>query len=86
MPQLVNQPEESSDDQGGTGESAHKKMRSGQVWWYTPLVPAVGKQRQGDLFECKASQSYTVKTLTQKETTEFGLANRLSSLRSEVSN
>lgn len=71
---------------GGTSESAHKKMTFGQVWWYVPLVPEVGKQRQGDLFECKASQSCTVKTLTQKKTTEFGLAKRLSSLRSEVSN
>lgn len=52
---------------GGTGDSAHKKTRSDQVWWYMPLVPAVGQQRQGDLFECKTNQSYTVKTLIQKK-------------------
>lgn len=47
------------------------------------LVSAVGKQRQGDLFECKASQIYTVKTLTHKRQQGFGLTKWLSSLRSE---
>lgn len=72
---------------GGTGDSAHKKTRCGQVWWYMPLVPAVGQQRQGDLFECKTNQSYTVKTLIQKRHQEFGLVKQFRSLRSEeVSN
>jgi hypothetical protein len=31
-----------------------RKFKS-QGWWHTPLIPALGKQRQVDLYQFKAS-------------------------------
>ena len=31
------------------------------MWWYIPLIPALGKQRQVDLCEFKASLNYRVR-------------------------
>ena len=30
-----------------------KKKKSSRVWWYTPLIPTLGRQRQTDLCEFK---------------------------------
>ena len=30
------------------------------AWWLTPLIPALGRQRQADLYEFQASLVYTV--------------------------
>ena len=34
-----------------------KKNYSGRQWWHMPLIPALGKQRQVDLCEFKASKT-----------------------------
>jgi hypothetical protein len=45
-------------------------MRTGRVWWYTPLIPELGRQRQADFWiqgqpglqsEFQDSQGYTEK-------------------------
>lgn len=33
-----------------------------QAWWYTPLIPGLGRQRYTGHCELKASQVYTVYT------------------------
>jgi hypothetical protein len=38
-----------------------KRQRgSGGQWWHTPVIPAFGRQRQGDLCELEASLVYRV--------------------------
>jgi hypothetical protein len=38
-----------------------------QVWWLTPLILALGKQRQVDLCEFKASVIYRVSSRTARD-------------------
>ena len=56
--------------------TAHLKKQSyHQVWWRTPLIPALGRQRQGDFWvwgqpglqsEFQDSQGYTEKPCLRK--------------------
>jgi hypothetical protein len=41
---------------------------SGQTWWCTPLIPALGRQRQVDLCEFEASLLYKVSYRTARAT------------------
>ena len=41
-------------------ETYTKEKRGGCMLWYTPLIPALGRQRQSDLFEFEASLVYIV--------------------------
>jgi len=36
-----------------------KEGRKHWMWWHTPLLPTLGRQRQKDLRESETSQSYT---------------------------
>ena len=46
---------------------------SAELWWHTPLIPALRRQRQVDFYEFKASLVYRVssriarRTLSQKK-------------------
>lgn len=37
-------------------------------WWYTPLVPALGRQKQADIYEFEASLVYRPSSKTAKDT------------------
>ena len=37
-----------------------KVVRHSWMWWRTPLIPALGRQRQVDLYEFEASLVYRV--------------------------
>ena len=41
-----------------------------QVWWHTPLLPALGRQRQEDLCELEASLVYKESSRTARVTQE----------------
>lgn len=36
------------------------KIRSSQVWWFIPLIPTLGRQRQVNLYEIDASLVHIV--------------------------
>jgi hypothetical protein len=44
-----------------------------RAWWITPVIPAVGRLRQGD-YEFKASLNYTGRPYLQKKEKEKDLA------------
>ena len=44
----------------GWGGGRIKENSKARVWWYRPLIPALGRQRQMDLCEFKASLVYKV--------------------------
>lgn len=52
------------------------KMLRAAVWWYMPLIKALGKQREAYLCEFKASLIYRgnsrTASATHKETLSFG--------------
>ena len=37
------------------------KTKDNWAWWCTPLIPALRRQRQAELYEFKASLAYTEK-------------------------
>ena len=39
-------------------------------WWHTPLIPGLGKERQADLSEFKASLVYKVSSRTARTVTQ----------------
>ena len=43
---------------------------AGWQWWHTPLIPALGRQRQVDICEFKASLVYRVNSRTGSNATE----------------
>jgi hypothetical protein len=47
-------------------KAAHKAQGLARQWWRTPLILALGRQRQTDLFEFKASLVYTVSSRTAR--------------------
>lgn len=47
-----------------------KTQGSARHWWCTPLISALGGQRQVDLYEFQDSLGYTEKSLSQKTKTE----------------
>jgi hypothetical protein len=48
-------------------KSLKKKARAGR-WWCTPLAPALGRQRQVDLFEFEVSLLYKSSSRTARAT------------------
>ena len=48
-------------------ESLYKRLSAAGQWWHTPLIPALGRQRQVD-FEFEASLDYRVSTRTARAT------------------
>jgi hypothetical protein len=51
-----------------------KNSQRGQAWWYTPVIPALGRLRQEDL-EFEASMDYIAKPNLQKKTPKPNRAN-----------
>jgi hypothetical protein len=41
---------------------------SGCAWWRTPLIPALGRQRQAQISEFQASLAYRVSSRTARTT------------------
>ena len=51
---------------------AFKKDKSSQVWWHMPLIPALSRQRQEDLYEFEASLIYKVSSRIARATQRGG--------------
>ena len=52
----------------GKTESVVNRVDSSGAWWRTPLIPALGRQKQEDLCELKASLVYRVSSRTVRTT------------------
>ena len=47
-----------------------KYVNAPGIWWLTPLIPALGRQRQMDLCEFEASLVYRASSRTGSKATE----------------
>jgi hypothetical protein len=52
---------------------ARKKGLSENLWWCIPLIPALWRQRQVDLYEFEANQVYGVSSRTARATKQLCL-------------
>ena len=52
------------------GPTALKVEKRAGQWWHTPLIPALGRQRQVDLCECEASLVYRTSSKTARAVTQ----------------
>ena len=51
-----------------TDTNMYTYIKIRQVWWHTPFIPALGRQRQANLCEIKASLVYRVSSRTSRTT------------------
>jgi hypothetical protein len=51
-----------------TDTNMYTYIKIRQVWWHTPFIPALGRQRQANLCEIKASLVYRVSSRPDRTT------------------
>lgn len=46
----------------------YTRSKSGQAWWYMPLIMSLGRQKQADVYEFKSSLVYIGSSTTARTT------------------